>query len=203
MYDKNKKEELIHFFEQNNNILRFSDIIRNGFHRDQINDLLGADEIEKIAHGLYRIKGYDPDNHINIVYASFQSSMGVICLISALAFHEITDIIPARVNIAIPRGMTARKIRYPAVRFFHYSKETWESGVEEFTESGHKFKVYNVAKTIADCFKFRNKIGISVARTAMKTALQEKKTTVNEIMEYSRICRVDKIVRQTLEVMYS
>lgn len=198
-----KRSELIQFFTQNNNILRFSDIIHSGFHRDQINILLEVNDIEKIGHGLYKLKDYDPDNNINIVYASLQSSRGVVCLISALSFHEITDIIPTHVNLAIPNGTKANKIEYPAVRFFYYSRKTWESGVEEFTESGHKFKVYNVAKTIADCFKFRNKIGISVARTAMKTALYEKKTTINEIMKYSRICRVDNIVRPILEVIYS
>ena len=103
--------------------------------------------------------------------------------------------------MAIPTGARANKIEYPPVQFYRFSQSTWKTGVETHEIEGHKIKIYSLAKTIADCFKFRNRIGINVARESLKIAITEKKVKPTEIYKYAKICRVDKIVKPILEAM--
>jgi predicted transcriptional regulator of viral defense system len=112
-------------------------------------------------------------------------------------FHRKTNC----VNIAIPRGTHASRIKYPPVRFFRFAPKTWKAGICEHEIQGHKIRVYSLAKTIADCFKFRNKIGMNVARDVLKVTVTEKGIKPNEIMRYAKICRVDSIIKPILEAM--
>jgi hypothetical protein len=105
------------------------------------------------------------------------------------------------VDIAIRRGTHADKIKYPPVRFYRFAPETWEAGIDDYEIEGHKIRVYNLAKTVADCFKFRNKIGINIARDALKEAVLEKGISPKEIMFFAKICRVDNIVKSILEAI--
>ncbi|MEW6609051.1 MAG: type IV toxin-antitoxin system AbiEi family antitoxin domain-containing protein [bacterium] len=196
-----KLQKLINFFNRNGGVVRFSAILKAGFHPDSLNTLVKEKKIEKIARGLYRLANYDFEEHPDLVMACLQSPRGVICLLSALSFHEATVEIPKYVNIAIPRGTHAYRIKYPPVRFYHFDIKAWNSGIEEYKIEGYKIRVYNLAKTIADCFKFRNKIGINVAREVLKVAVTEKNIKPGEIMEYGKICRVDNIIKPILETL--
>lgn len=196
-----KTQELINFFKSNGGVVRFSAILKAGFHPDSLSTLEKKKKVEKIARGLYRLTNYDVGEHPDLVIASLQASRGVICLLSALSFHEATIEIPKYVDMAIPRGTHAYRIKYPPVRFYRFDTKSWKTGIEEHKIEGYKIKVYNLAKTIADCFKFRNKIGINVAREALKVAVAEKNIKPKEIMQYAKICRVDSIIKPTLEAM--
>ena len=103
--------------------------------------------------------------------------------------------------MAIPPIAHANRIKYPPVKFYRFAPKTWKSGIEERVISGYKIRIYSLAKTIADCFKFRNKIGIDVAREALKIAVTEKNIKPKEIMQYAKICRVDRIIKPILEAM--
>jgi len=105
------------------------------------------------------------------------------------------------VDIAILRGAHANRITYPPVMFYRFALNVWKAGIEEYEFDKHKIKVYNLAKTIADCFKFRNRIGMNVAREALKVAVAEKDTKPKEIMQYAKICRVDNIIKPILGAM--
>ena len=198
---KKKTREIISFFQDHGGIARFSVIIKSGFHPDSLAALEKEKRVEKIARGLYRLTNYTFGSHPDLVTAYLQAPRGVICLLSALAFHEATSEIPHYVDIAIPRGSHANKIKYPPARFYRFSPKTWRIGIEDHEIGGHKIKIYSMAKTIADCFKFRNKIGMDVARDALKVAISEKSAKPNEIMRYAKICRVDNIIKPILEAM--
>ncbi|MCK5358738.1 MAG: type IV toxin-antitoxin system AbiEi family antitoxin domain-containing protein [Elusimicrobiales bacterium] len=194
-------QRMLSYFKRHGGIARFSSIIKSGFHSDTLHILEKEGKIEKIAKGLYRIAGYKPDAYPDFTLASLQAPRGIICLISALAFHEVTTEIPGHVDIAIPAGSRANKIDYPPVQFYRFSRKTWNVGIETRQTGGHEIKVYNLAKTIADCFKFRNKIGANIAREALKTAITEKGIKPKDIMKYAKICRVDKIIKPMLETL--
>jgi predicted transcriptional regulator of viral defense system len=196
-----RAEELIDFFKNNGGLVRFSAILKAGFHPDSLNTLEKEKKVEKVARGLYRLVDYDFGAHPDLVLTSLQAPRGVICLISALSFYEATVEIPKYVDIAIPRGTHAYRIKYPPVRFYRFDSEAWQVGIEEHKIEGYKIKVYNLAKTIADCFKFRNKIGMNVARESLKVAITEKNIKPKEIMQYAKICRVDNIIKPALEAM--
>ena len=104
-------------------------------------------------------------------------------------------------GIAIALGAHANKIKYPPVKFYRFASKAWEAGIEEHKVEGYKIRVYSLAKTIADCFKFRNKIGVDVARDALKVAVKEKGIKPTEIIQYAKVCRVDKILKPILEAM--
>ena len=194
-------QKMLNYFKEYGGIARFSSIIKSGFHSDTLNALKKEGKIEKIAKGLYRITDYKPDVYPDYTLASLQATRGIICLISALSFHEVTNEIPGHVDIAIPTGTRANSIDYPPIQFYRFSLKTWSVGIEKHQIGNHEIKVYNLAKTIADCFKFRNRIGINIARDALKTAITEKGTNPKEIMKYAKICRVNKIIKPILETL--
>lgn len=198
---KTRKQELINFFQSHDGVARFSAILKAGFHPDSLTALEKEGKVEKIARGLYRLTSYILDFHSDLITVSLQVSRGIICLLSALAFYEATSEIPKCVDIAIPRGSHANRIKYPPVRFYRFDLKAWETGIEENEIEGHKIRVYSLAKTIADCFKFRNKIGANIAREALKIAVTEKGVMPKEIMRYAKICRVDRIIKPILEVI--
>lgn len=198
---ESKAQKLIKFFKNKGGITRFSDILKAGFHPDSLISIEKEGKVEKLARGLYCLTDFVPSSHPDLVSASLQATRGVICLISALSFHEVTNEIPKYIDIAIVRGTHANRIKYPPVKFYQFSINTWKTGVEEHDIEGHKIKVYNLAKTIADCFKFRNKIGIDVAREAMKIAVQEKGEKPTEIIKFAKLCRVTTIIKPILETI--
>lgn len=179
--------------------MRFSAILKAGFHPDTLVVLEKEGKIEKMGRGLYRMTHLTIGSYPDFVAACLQAPKGVICLICALAFHEVTNEIPKAIDLAIPRGSRANKIKYPPVRFYQFTSKAWEVGIEEHKIDGQTIRVYNLAKTIADCFKFRNKIGVDIAREALKAAVTEKHVAPQDIMHYARICRVDNIIKPILE----
>jgi len=115
--------------------------------------------------------------------------------------YEVTDEIPRYIDVAVPIGMKVKPVEGLPVKIYHFSLETWKQGVEEHNLDGHKIKIFSLAKTIADCFKFRNQVGVDVAREALKFAVTEKKIKPKDIMRYAKVCRVDKIIKPILETL--
>lgn len=194
-----KTNELMKTFKANKGILRFSRILEKGFHRKQVKALFDSGKIRRMGRGLYQLADVPAFSNPDFVSAVLQSPKSVVCLISALSFHEATDEIPRRVDLAIPMSSRANKIDYPPVKYFYFSETAWKAGMEIHKIDGYDVRVYDLAKTIADCFKFRNKIGFDVAQKALKVAVTEKHVRPAKIMEYAKICRVANIIRPYLE----
>jgi predicted transcriptional regulator of viral defense system len=125
----------------------------------------------------------------------------VICLISALAFHELTTQVPHQVYVALPRGSEEPRVDHPPIRVFKFSGQAFSEGIEVREFDGITVRVYSPAKTVADCFKFRNQIGLDVAIEALKLYQRTSDFSVNELMKFARICRVDKIMRPYIEAI--
>lgn len=196
-----RKKELIQFLKQKGGMASFSEFNESGFNKALIKVCLESNDIGKLDRGLYVLsKGMSPSNP-DFVAISIKVPKGTICLLSALAFHEATDEIPKYVDVAIPRGTYESKIKYPPVKYYRFALNTWKAGIEKHEIDGHAVKIYSLAKTISDCFKFRNQIGMNVAREALKIAITEKKVKPNDIMKYAKICRVDKIIKPILEAI--
>ena len=196
-----RTQELMSFFQSHSGVARFSAILKAGFHPDSLSALEKEGKVEKIARGLYRITNYTPGSHPDLVIASLRAPKGVICLLSALSFYEVTNEIPKYVDLAIPQGTHANRIKYPPVKFYRFASKAWKTGIEKHEVESHQIRVYSLAKTIADCFKFRNRIGMDIARDALRVAITEKGIKPKEIMEYAKICRVDSIIKPILEAM--
>ncbi len=196
-----KNSELVDFLRKKGGIASYAEIIEAGFNKTHLKDSLNSGRIQKVDRGLYRLSDGTSLSNPDLVAVAIKVPKGTVCLLSALAFHEATNEIPKYVDIAIPRGVHANKIKYPPVKFYRFAPQAWKAGIEKHEIEGHEIKVYNLAKTVADCFKFRNKIGMDIARDALKVAVTEKNIAPKEIMQYAKICRIDKIIKPILETM--
>lgn len=196
-----KEKKFIEFLKKRGGMVSYKEIIKAGFNKAFLKDYLDSGRIQKVDRALYGLSDGFTLSNPDLVAVSIKVSKGVVCLLSALAFHEATSEIPRYVNIAIPRGAWANKINYPPVKFYHFESKAWEAGIEKYKIEGYQIKVYSLAKTVADCFKFRNKIGMDVAREALKITITEKGVQPKEIMQYAEICRVDNVIKPILEAM--
>lgn len=196
-----KEAELIDFLRKRGGLASYAEISKAGFNKALLKTSLKSNRISRLDRGLYKLSQGISISNPDFVAVSIKIPRGVICLLSALSFHEATNEIPKYVDVAIPRGTHANKINYPPVRFYRVNFKVWETGIESHEISGHKVRIYGLAKTVADCFKFRNKIGTDVAREALKIAVSEKHIKPKEIMRYAKICRVDSVIKPMLETI--
>ncbi len=196
-----KHDKLIEYIKKSGGFARYSDLLKSGFYKAILNDALKARHIERLSRGVYSLSGNLDLSQPDLATVSVVIPKGVICLISALSFHEATDEIPRCIDVAIPARSRAKEISNIPIKYYRFSKRTWEAGIEEHLIDGHKIKVYSLAKTIVDCFRFRNQVGIDVARSALKNAFEEKKVSHRDIMKYASICRMTKIVKPILETL--
>jgi predicted transcriptional regulator of viral defense system len=156
-------------------------------------------ELLREAQGIYRLKDSEPLGSPDLVQISLRVPRAVICLISALYFHELTTQIPHQVQFALPRNVKTPKIRYPPIQAFHFSEASYTAGVEEHILDGIAVKIYSKEKTVADCFKFREKIGLDLALEALKDYLNRPRPDVPLVMRYARVNRVENVMRPYLE----
>jgi len=188
-------------FRQHGGILKMSEAVQAGIHRKMLYAMHDAGIIEKLDRGLYRLADLPPLGNPDLVSVAMKVPTGIICLISALSFHEITTQIPHEVYIALRRGTESPRLKHPPVRVFRFTGEAFTEGIETPKVDGIQIRIYNPEKTLADCFKYRNKIGLDIAVEALKLYRERKRVKVNEVMRYARICRVEKVMRPYLEAL--
>lgn len=178
---------------------RTTEAIKFGIHPRTIYAMLDQGVIERMGRGIYRFADMPSLGNPDLATVALKVPKGVICLISALAYHELTTEIPHEIYLALPRGSEPPRLDYPPLRIFWFSGPAFADGIEQRDVDGIPVKVYNPEKTLADCFKYRNKIGLDVALEALKFYRQRKRFQADSLMQYARICRVEKIMRPYLE----
>ena len=156
-------------------------------------------QLERIGRGLYGLTARPVSAHGTLAEVARCVPRGVVCLLSALRFHDLTTQAPFQVWLAIDNKAAAPKLDYPPLRLVRFSGAALTEGVEEHVVDGVTVRVTGVAKTVADCFKYRNKIGLDVALEALRDAWRDKRMTSDEIWHYARIDRVANVMRPYLE----
>lgn len=182
-------------------ILRTRDLIALGVTKEYLRKLVRNGIIENVSRGLYRLPNADVSIHHSIAVACKQVPSGVICLLSALRFHNVTTQNPTAVWIAIGRETRQPTISTVPMRFVKSSSKFISTGVERHRTADGPVRVYSLARTIADCFKFRNKIGIDVAVEALQSALRNHKVDIDELWKYAKLNRISKIITPYLTVI--
>jgi len=170
-------------------------------HRQVLSRLVESGEIERVARGVYRLPEHPLTENYGLAMASAVVTHGVICLLSALQFHGIGTQLPSEVWIAIDRRARRPALKYPPLRIVRYSGAALTEGVESHRIEGQTVRVYNVAKTVADCFKYRNKIGLDVALEALREARRAKQASADALWRYAKINRVANVMRPYLEAV--
>ena len=194
------KKSPIEIFREFNQ-LHMSEAIAHGITRHTLYSLRDRGIIEQVTRGVYRLADLPSISDPDLVTVSLRFPNAVICLISALFYHEITTQIPHKVHMAISRGSRLPSLQYPPVQAYKFSNPAFSVGIEEHQIDKVNVKIYSPEKTIADCFKYRNKIGLDVTLEALKLYKERNKMNINELFKYAKVCRVEKIMTPYLEII--
>ena len=188
-------------FRDRGGVLKTGEALSAGIHPRTLYEMERSGILEKLARGLYRLTDMPPLGNPDLVSVALKVPNGVICLISALAYHEITTQIPHEVYLALGRGAEPPRMEYPPIRIFWFTGEAFTQGIENYKLDGVQVRIYSREKTIADCFKYRNKIGLDTTIEALKLYRERKRFKVDDLMQFARICRVEKVIRPYLEAL--
>ena len=198
---RNRFDRAVEVFKKHGGILRTSEAIASGIHPDTLYSMRNSGILEKISRGVYRLESELPLDNPDLVTVAKRIPHGVICLTSALSFFDITTQIPHEVHLALPRGAEEPRLDYPPIRTFRFSSRSFSEGIEKHQIDNVTILIYSPEKTLADCFKFRNKIGIDIAIEALRLYQERRKMKIDDIMYFASICRVANIIRPYMEAI--
>ena len=188
-------------FRQKGGLLRTSAALRAGIHPRTLYDMREQGVVEQLSRGLYRLADLPALSNPDLVTVALKVPNGVICLISALAYHEITTQIPHEVHVALPRGTEPPRLKHPPLRVFWFTGRSFTEGIETHKVDGIRLRIYSPEKTLADCFKYRNKLGLDTVLEALRLYRSRKRPNVDALMKFARVCRVEKVMRPYLEAL--
>ena len=182
-------------------LLRASDLDAIDAPRVVLTRLIAAGLLDRVGRGLYRLPGHPISEHEGLMVVAAKAPQAVFCLLTALQFHGLTTQLPRQVWIAMPRGSHSPRIDYPPIRMVQMAGSAHLAGVEEHLCNGVKVRIYSPARTVVDCFKHRNKIGLDVALEALKDAWRTRKASADDLWRYAQDCRVATVMRPYMEAV--
>ena len=182
-------------------VLRLRDVTALGIHPEYVRRLTAAGQLIRTGRGLYVLPDADLTESHSLVEAAKRVPEGVVCLLSALQFHDIGTQMPRQVWLALDYKARRPRIDYPPLRIVRFSGEALNTGIERHTIEGVQVRIYDPGKTIADCFKYRNKIGLDVALEALREGWRARLFTMDKLWRYAAVCRVANVMRPYLEAV--
>ena len=182
-------------------LLSAADVRAQGLKPQLLIKLHQSGKLARVARGLYSLPGSQPTEHESLIEVCRRVPRGVVCLLSALQYYEIGTQLPHEVWLALPEATQTPPIDYPPLRIVRLRGAAYAEGIETITEEGSPLRVYNLDKTIADCFKFRHKIGLDVALEALKEAWQQHKLNLDRVAHFAEVNRVSKVMQPYLETV--
>jgi len=201
MQQKRSEKQRLYEFAKQSGILRVRDIVMMGIHPENLRRLAAEGVLTRGARGVYYLADSDITEHHTLAEVCKRVPGGVICLLSALRFHELTTQSPWDVWLAIDRKARKPRLEYPALRIARFSGPALTEGLEAHQIEGVTVKVFSPAKTVVDCFKYRNKVGLDVAMEALRDAWRHRRCTMDELWKSARVCRVANVMRPYLEML--
>ena len=180
-------------------VLRPRDLDAHRIPRIYLSRLCERGYLQRVGRGLYVLPNADVSEHHTLAEACKRVPHGVVCLLSALRFHSLTTQSPFEVWLAIGSKVWRPQVDYPTLRFVRFSARALDAGMEEHAIAGVSVRVYSPAKTVADCFKYRNKIGLDVALEALRDCRRQRRCTNDDLWHYATICRVVNVMRPYME----
>ena len=188
-------------FREHDGILRTAQAKRLGINERTLAEMVSDERLVRESRGVYRLADLPPMTHPDLVTVALRAPRAIFCLISALSFHNLTTQIPHRVWIALPQGTKPPRLAYPPLDMVWLTEGPYQAGVETYELDGVPVRIYSREKTVADCFKFRNKIGLDVALEALKDYMRLPDRDINKLVEYAKVDRVKAVMQPYLEVL--
>ena len=181
--------------------LRVRDLLSRGIHSEYLRRLCNKGLLVRMGRGLYRLAGAEVSENITLTAVAKRIPNGVICILSALRFHRIGTQNPSAVWVALKQRAAYPRGKDLPIRIVRFSASSHVSGVENHILDGVPVRITNPAKTVCDCFKYRNKIGLDVALEALKECIRTRKATPADLWKYAKVCRVANVMRPYLEAV--
>ncbi len=199
---KNKiKEKIKEVFYVNNGYVRTKDISSKGINRRYLRDLINEGVIERIKQGLYRWRDTKFDVEEELINVSKIIHNGVICLVSALAYYELTSYTPGEYTIAVRRNYNIKLPEYPPIKLYYFSDKYYMDGVEKIDINGNIIKIYNIEKTICDCLRYENKISKDIIVESIKEYVKRRDKNISKLMKYAAKAKLKDVVQKYVEVL--
>lgn len=174
-----------------------------GIHTRKVKEALEQDFVIKIKPGLYKLKDYQRDEYESFVDIHIANDSAIICLSSALAYHELTTFNPSKITVAVPNNTDRFNLDYPPIDVFFYRENIYNAGIKVVERSYGSFKIYNKPKTVCDMFHYRNKLGEDLAFEGLRNYLELPEANLNELQKYMKICRVKTVMKPYLKALVS
>lgn len=195
------EERAVKIFEEEGGLLRSSEARSLGIHPQTLKRMTESGDLEKIERGLYHLRHHSLQGDPDLIIVAKRVPEAVFCLVTALHFHGLTTQLPRKVYIALPQEKKAPLLEHPKLEIIWLSEKPYASGIDSVALNGQEIRIYSKAKTVADCFKFRNKIGEDVAIEALKEYLHDRDRSIPQLMEYAEMNRVARIIEPYLKAM--
>ncbi len=196
-----KYERLSRFFLKREGYAKTGELRNSGFHPRDIQLMISDGHLIKIKNGLFRYAETPLISDQGFIDISLSVPDGVICLLSALAYYELTTFIPSFISVALPRNTWEPSVEYPPTEFFYFSTKQFEAGIDEVQIGGFKVRMYSPEKTICDCFRFRNKLSLDIAKEGLREYLKMKNRNLGKLLEFAEICRVKQLIETWLNAL--
>lgn len=174
-----------------------------GIHTRTVKEVLEKGVINKIKPGLYKLSDHQRDEYESFVDIHMANENAVICLSSALDYHDLTTFNPSKITVAVPNNTDRFELSYPPIDVYFYRENIYKAGITEVDRSYGSFKVYNKPKTVCDMFHYRNKVGEDLAFEGLKNYLDLPEANLNELQKYMKICRVKTVMKPYLKALVS
>ncbi|MDY7038547.1 MAG: type IV toxin-antitoxin system AbiEi family antitoxin domain-containing protein [Thermodesulfobacteriota bacterium] len=201
MQSKNTQKDRIIDLARKLGVVRVRDLSDRGLHHESLRRLCKDGVLVKTGRGLYELSDADVTEHHTLALVGKRIPNAVICLLSSLQFHDIGTQSPSKVWIAIDRKAAKPHADYPTIRIVRFTGSSLSEGIEMHDIEGVTVRIYNPAKTVADCFKYRNKIGLDVSLEALRECIRGRRCTHDELWHYAKVCRVANVMRPYLEAV--
>lgn len=198
---RERESTAIELFRQHGGVLRTQDALNRGIHPRTLYQLRDEGVLIPVSRGIYRLAELPEYSQPDLLTVALRVPRAVICLVSALAYHEATNEIPHEVQIALPRRTKAPRLDFPPTRVFWFSGPALSEGIDVESIDGVDVRIYNLPKTVVDCFRFRNKLGLDVATEALNQAIKSKGVPPSEILRYARLCRIKSVILPYVEAI--
>jgi predicted transcriptional regulator of viral defense system len=199
---KNKiREKIKEVFYANHGYSSTGDISTAGIDRRYLRDLINEDTIEKIKQGLYRWKDVKFDVEEELIAVSKIIPHGVICLVSALAYYELTTYTPGEYTVAVKRNYNIKLPNYPPIKLYYFSDKYYVDGVEKIDINGNIIKIYNIEKTICDCLRYEDKISKDIIVESIKEYVKRRDKNISKLMNYATKAKVRDVIQKYIEVL--
>lgn len=188
-------------FREHGGALRMSEALRLGMNRRTLYAMRDAGVVQLLSRGLYRLTALEPLGNPDLVTVAARVPQGVICMISALSFHELTTQVPHTIDVALERGTRKPRLDYPPTRFFWFSGPAFTDGIETHPLDAVPVRIYDPEKTLTDCFRYRNRLGMDLVLEALRLWRERRPKKLDALLKYARMRHVERALLPYLEAL--